>query len=120
MGVAPGSESRVLPRAAAPRTARATLGAIGSAALLRGVGAVLAAEALDAASGVHELLLARVERVARGADLDVDAFDRRAGIDDVTARTDDLRRLVGRMNTFLHGRCSFSREGEMYSNRAPP
>src|ERR1051325_4927094 len=44
-------------------------------------------EALDAAAGVEELLLARVERVAVGADLDVELGLRRAGRERVPART---------------------------------
>src|SRR5262249_14312190 len=51
--------------------------------------AVLAIEALDPSGRVHELLLPGEERMARRADLDVDALLRRPGLDDVAARTDD-------------------------------
>src|SRR5439155_628770 len=51
---------------------------------------VLALEALDPAGGIDELLLAREERMARRADLDVDLGHGGAGLDDVTAGTDDL------------------------------
>ena len=58
--------------------------------LLGGVGAdflVLAAEALDTASGIHQLLLASEERVARGADFNVDvALVRGPGAKGVAAR----------------------------------
>src|SRR5207249_4710713 len=64
---------------------------------------VLALEALDPAGGIDELLLAREERMARRADLDVDLGHGGAGLDDVTAGTDDLRLVVPRMNAFLHG-----------------
>src|SRR5690606_16147101 len=48
-------------------------------ALLAGDGAAVAlSEALHAARGVHQLLLPGVERVAGGADLDVDVRHRRA------------------------------------------
>src|SRR6267378_1139258 len=47
---------------------------------------VLAAETLDAARGVHELLLAREERVAVGADFHVHGvLHRRARLDDIAA-----------------------------------
>src|SRR3954447_25590721 len=45
-----------------------------------------ALEALDAAAGVHQLLLARVERVAVGADLDVQLCLRGASRELVPAR----------------------------------
>src|SRR3954449_4026644 len=56
--------------------------------LARGAGAarLAAAEALHPAAGVHELLLARVERVAVRADLDVDLRLGRARRELVAAR----------------------------------
>src|SRR2546421_5298770 len=55
-------------RTACPPIAAAIsgLGAAGAAGLLEA-----ALEALDTSAGIHQLLLARVERVALGADLDV-------------------------------------------------
>src|SRR5262249_15720377 len=76
-------------------------------AALGGFRAVLAVEALDPASGVDQLLLAREERVARRADLDVDALLGGAGLDDIAAGADDAALLVARMNAFLHGEASF-------------
>src|SRR5207244_7508450 len=64
---------------------------------------VLSLEPLDAAGGVHELLLARVERVALGADFHPDVGLRRASLDDLAARARDLRVDVIRMNASLHG-----------------
>src|SRR5689334_13819598 len=65
------------------------------AAACLAAGALQAAlEALDATARVHELLLARVERVALRADLDVQLGLRRAGLERVSAgarhRGDDV------------------------------
>src|SRR5262245_56939883 len=65
--------------------------------------AVFAVETLDPAGGVHELLLAGEEGMARRADLDVDALPRGAGLDDIAAGADDCALLVAGMNAFLHG-----------------
>src|SRR5258705_3141356 len=65
--------------------------------------AVLAVEALDPARGVDQLLLAREERMARRAELDVDRLLGGTGVDDIAAGADDLGLLVARMNAFLHG-----------------
>src|SRR5207247_11175637 len=51
-----------------------------------GAARLAAAEALDAATGVHQLLLARVERVTVRADLDVDLCLGGASREVVTAR----------------------------------
>src|SRR5262245_38627874 len=59
-------------------------------------------EALDAAAGVEELLLARVERVAVGANLDVELGLRRAGRERVPARAGHGREDVLGMDTGLH------------------
>src|SRR5262245_23976984 len=72
-------------------------------ALLSRLFPVLAIEALDPSGGVHELLLPGEERMARRADLDVDALLRGAGLDDIAARTDDGALVVAGMNAFLHG-----------------
>src|SRR6266545_3435485 len=66
------------------------LGGGGGLGSLRG--GVPGLELLDAPRGVHELLLARVERVAGGA-----------GLEDVPAVADDLRCLVLGVDGFLHG-----------------
>ena len=77
--------------------------------------AVLLLEALDAAGGVDELLLARVERVAGRADVDHERRAGRVGLDLVPAGAGDGRGLVDRMNSlFRHG--LFSETG-LYSGR---
>src|SRR4051794_28279901 len=61
-----------------------------------------AAEAVDAAAGVHELLPARVERVAVRADLDVDLGLRRAGRELVAARAPHVGLDVFGVDSGLH------------------
>src|SRR5207253_5224834 len=61
-----------------------------------------ALEALDPATRVHQLLLAGVERVASGADLDVDLGFRRAGLEGAPAGADDVREDVLGMDLRLH------------------
>jgi len=68
------------------------------AALLRGA----ALEALDTTAGVHQLLAARVERVAVRADLDVELGLRRARRELVAARAPHASLDVLGMNRFLH------------------
>src|SRR5687767_2306659 len=66
---------------------------------------VLAAEPLDAAGRIDELLLAREERMAVGADFHVhDFLHRGARLDHVPADTDDARVVVAGMHVLLHGR----------------
>src|SRR4051812_11497780 len=69
-----------------------------------------ALEALDAPAGVHELLLARVEGMAVGADLDVHVALGRAGDELVPARAAHRRLDVLRMDFGLHSytKCSAS------------
>src|SRR3954452_6146071 len=62
-----------------------------------------ALEALHAATRVDQLLLARVERVAVGADLHVDLVLGRARRELVAARTADVGLDVLRMDVGLHG-----------------
>src|SRR5262249_56023071 len=69
----------------------------------RVLGPVLAVEALHPARGIDELLLPGEERMARRADVDVDALLRGAGRDDIAAGADDVARVVAGMNAFLHG-----------------
>ena len=59
-------------------------------------------EALDAAAGIDKLLLAGVERMALGADLDVDLRLRRAGHEVVPARAGDVGLDVVGVNVGLH------------------
>src|SRR6266566_852704 len=73
------------------------LGAAGAAGLLEP-----ALEALDASARVDQLLLARVERVAVGADLDVQLGLRGAGLERVPAGTGDGREDVVGMDLRLH------------------
>jgi hypothetical protein len=68
----------------------------------RGLFGVLATEALDAARGVYQALLAREERVAVGADFQADpAFVGRAGLEGVSARAVDLDGSVCGVNSGL-------------------
>ena len=76
----------------AARWSRAAAAALGGAAL----------EALDATAGVDQLLPARVERVAVGADLDVDLGLGRARRELVAARAADVGLDVFRMDFGLH------------------
>jgi hypothetical protein len=73
--------------------------------LLRGFDlGVLAAEALDAAGGIHQLLLSGEEWMAVGADFNADvAFIGRAGCKGVTARTVHTYFVIIRMNSCFHG-----------------
>jgi len=72
-------------------------------ALGRGVGVFLG-EALDAAGSIQELLLAGKERMAAGADFDVQpvAFDGRARLKIAAAGAVNGYRMVVGMNTGFH------------------
>src|SRR5579859_4194175 len=59
-------------------------------------------EALDPAAGIHQLLLARVERVTGGTDLHVNLGLGRAGHELVAAGAADVSFHVLRMNVCLH------------------
>src|SRR6266508_1583259 len=61
-----------------------------------------ALEPLHASAGVHELLLARVERVALGADLDVEIALGRARLEGVPARAGHRGENVLGMSVGLH------------------
>ena len=69
--------------------------------------AVASLEPLDPTAGVDQLLLARVERVARGADLHVDLCLRRTRGERVAARTPDRRGPVFGVDPLLHLASSF-------------
>src|SRR5690348_6567276 len=65
---------------------------------------VLLVEAVDAARRVHQLLLAREERVADRADVHAEVATGREGLVDRPASARDLGRLVVRVSCgFLHG-----------------
>src|SRR6266498_5008355 len=64
---------------------------------------VLSLEALDAARGVHELLLAGEEGVTLGAYLHPDVGPSGAGVNDFSAVAGDRRVHVIGMNASLHG-----------------
>src|SRR6056297_955517 len=69
--------------------------------------AVLAAELVDPAAGIDDLLLARVERVALGTDFDMQFLAQRgARLEGVAAAADDLDLLVLGMRVRLHVRPS--------------
>ena len=59
-------------------------------------------EAIDTTTGVNQLLLAGIERVALGADLDTDLLLGGASGKDVTAVATDRGLFVVGMDTFLH------------------
>ena len=59
-------------------------------------------EAIDTTTGVNQLLLAGIERVALGADLDTDLLLGGASGKDVTAVATDRGLFVLGMDTFLH------------------
>jgi hypothetical protein len=61
------------------------------------------AEALDASGGIDDLLLPREERVAVGADFDVEFFLGRTGLDHVAAKAGDGAVHVFGMYILLHG-----------------
>src|SRR3954468_11327119 len=65
--------------------------------------AVLLVEAVDATGGVHQLLLAREERVGSRADVDAEVAARGERVVDGATRTGDVGGLVVRMsNRVLH------------------
>ena len=78
----------------------------GAELLLRGRGfvlRVLAAEALDASCGIHQLLLAREKRVASRANFNIDvAMMRGTSRKCIAARAVDLYFVIIRMNGCLH------------------
>ena len=71
-----------------------------------GLALVLPLESLHTAGGVEDLLLAREEGMASGADLDPDVRPGRPGRDDLTTRARDGRIDVVRMNAHLHAHTS--------------
>ena len=66
-------------------------------------------ELLNATGGVHDLLLAGVERMALGADFDVEiAASGGAGLELVAATAGDSHVRIIWMNIGFHARVSFS------------
>ena len=64
---------------------------------------VLTTELIDPAAGINDLLLTRVERMARRTDLDQEVFtQRRAGVEFVTATTGHFDIAVIGMNVGFH------------------
>ena len=70
--------------------------------LLAGLGKT-ALEALDAATGIDQLLLAGVERMALAANFDVDLRLGVTGVDHIAAGTSDGAVHIVRMDALLHG-----------------
>src|SRR5688500_6562410 len=79
-------------------------GSLGAGALAAGEPAL---EALHPAAGVHELLLARVERVAVAADLHLDLGLGGPRLELVAAGTADVRDDVFGVEVGLHGAAAF-------------
>ena len=59
-------------------------------------------EAIDTSTGVNQLLLAGIERVALGADLNTDLLLSGASRKDITTSTANGSLFVVGMDTFLH------------------
>ena len=96
-------------RHTSPKTKRGARSAPSSqpseAARTSGLRGVLLAEPIDATARVDDLLLARVERVAVGADFDLQVLaQRRTRLEHVAAAAGDLDRLVIRVDCVFHGR----------------
>jgi len=64
--------------------------------------AVFLVEALDAACGINELLLAGKEGMAGRTDFNLDILYRRTGLDDIAARTGNGGEFVFGMDTLFH------------------
>jgi len=71
---------------------------------------IFSVESLNASCGIDQLLLAREERVAGGANFHVQVSSSRAGLEGIAADAGDDCFLVIRMYTGLHRslHCSFS------------
>ena len=63
---------------------------------------VLLVELINAAAGIDELLLAGIERVALGADLNGDVLLGGSGLDDFAAGAANGGALIVGMDAFLH------------------
>lgn len=69
-----------------------------------GFDAVALVEAVDTSCRIDELLLTRIERMARRTDFHADVLSRRSRFDDVSARARDLCQFVFGVNSFFHNR----------------
>src|SRR4051794_31579203 len=98
----PGPRIMTPSRTACPPIGELIAGAPGSAAACAAGLLEAALEPLDAAAGVHQLLLARVERVALGADVDVEVGLRRTRVEVVAARAVHVRDDVLGVNVRFH------------------
>ena len=67
--------------------------------------AVASVELLDTTSGVDNLLLTSVERVASRADFNLQVLGGGLGLDHIATGAMNLAKLIIGMNTFLHKRC---------------
>ena len=62
----------------------------------------LLVETVNTSTGVNQLLLAGIERVALGANFNLDVLFGGAGLNNLAARASDCSLFVLRMDTFLH------------------
>jgi hypothetical protein len=69
---------------------------------------------LDATRGIHQLLPAREEWMAIGADLDLQVSDRGARLERVAANAGDNRLLVFRVDTVSHSLFILSAKKKLY------
>jgi hypothetical protein len=78
----------------------------GQRANLSPLDSVSAAEFVDSAGGIHNFLLASIKRMASGADVQADGigFQRRTGLERITAAARHREVLVGGMYVCFHGR----------------
>jgi hypothetical protein len=86
---------------------------------LFGLPTVFSLEALDATSRIHQLLFASEERMAVGADFDVQFFfggTRRPG---VAASAGHTAFVVIRMDSFFHATFSFAKNDQIIALRQP-
>ena len=78
---------------------RTTQNAVRTSVLLQ---AETLVETVNTSTGVNQLLLAGIERVALGADLNTDVLLSRTGREDITTGTANGSLFVVGMDTFLH------------------
>ena len=84
------------------KTAKEHIKLMCSLSKLKLLDAVLLIELINTAAGINELLLAGVEGMALGADLDGDAGTGGAGLDGCAASALDNGGLIVRMDSCLH------------------
>src|ERR1017187_5105809 len=82
---------------------------------------VLPLETVDTAGGIHQLLLAREERVAGGADFHADvAFVRRLGLERVAAGANHVHRGISGVNSGFHFVAGILSEFQYSKKHKPP